>query len=171
MADEIEIKGLRELRAAMLELPKKLDRRILTAALMSGAVLIRDEARIRAPILKDPDPRRRAGTVQKAIRAQSGRPNPGMTATVIVRVKPLTGKQIARFKTKQRKKGKRIAGSDNPNDPYYWRFLEFGTSKHPARAFLRPAFETKKEAAAQAIKPALAERIEVEAAKLNKGPK
>lgn len=168
---EIEVKGLRELRQALLELPSKLDRRILTAALMPGAKLIRDEARLRAPVLKNADPRRRAGVVRNAVRAQSGRPDPGMTATVIVRVRPLTAKQVGKFKTRQRKKGRRVRGADNPSDPFYWRFLEFGTSKHPARPFLRPAFESKKEVAAQAIKPALAAAIEAAAAKLNKGPR
>lgn len=165
---EIEIKGLRELRAAMLALPAKLDRRILNAALMEGAKLIRDDARVRAPVLKQADPRRRAGVLRQAVRAQAGRPDPGMTATVIVRVKPLTKSQVRKFKAGQRKKGQRVSGADNPADPFYWRFVEFGTSKKPAEPFLRPAFEAKKEAAAQAIVPALAAKIELEAQKLAK---
>lgn len=31
------------------------------------------------------------------------------------------------------------------NDPFYWWFHEFGTSKLPARPFLRPAFEENKD--------------------------
>ena len=30
-------------------------------------------------------------------------------------------------------------GARNPNDPFYWRFLEFGTRKMPARPFLQRA--------------------------------
>ena len=51
---------------------------------------------------------------------------------------------------------------------YYWRFLEFGTSKLSAKPFLRPAFEAKKDAAVDAIKAKLAEAIEKTAAKLRK---
>ena len=31
----------------------------------------------------------------------------------------------------------RVRTSKNPNDPFYWRFLEFGTRKMSARPFLR----------------------------------
>ncbi len=32
---------------------------------------------------------------------------------------------------------------------YYWRFIEEGTSKMPAKPFVRPAFESTKDAAAE----------------------
>jgi HK97 gp10 family phage protein len=44
-------------------------------------------------------------------------------------------------------------------EAFYWRFVEFGTSKLPARPFLRPAFDTQKEAAAGRIAAKLRERI------------
>jgi HK97 gp10 family phage protein len=44
-----------------------------------------------------------------------------------------------------RKLGK--AGANNPNDPFYWRFLEFGTRKMARRPFLVPAVQTQGEAA------------------------
>jgi HK97 gp10 family phage protein len=34
---------------------------------------------------------------------------------------------------------KKGAGRSNPNDPFYWRFLEFGTKFMAARPFLEPA--------------------------------
>lgn len=34
---------------------------------------------------------------------------------------------------------------------FYWRFLEFGTEKMAARPFMRPALESKAEAATDAI--------------------
>lgn len=162
--DEIEIKGLREIRARMLQLPKKLDRKLLNKALLVGAVPIRDEARARAPLLVRADPRRRRGTIQKAIRAQAGKPYPGMTATVIVRVRRLTKVQIRRFKVKSGK-----SGANNPNDPFYWWHQEFGTSKQPATKFMRNAFESKKAIAARNTRDALAVIVLEEANKLGRG--
>ncbi|NCQ29162.1 MAG: hypothetical protein GW802_17310, partial [Armatimonadetes bacterium] len=49
-----------------------------------------------------------------------------------------------------------------------WRFIEFGTSKMPAKPFLRPAFEGQKENAVKAIGAKLDERIQKHARDLNK---
>ena len=56
----------------------------------------------------------------------------------------------------QGKKGNRS------QDAYYCRWVEFGTVKMSARPFMRPAFETQKEAAVQEIARVLAERIKQE---------
>lgn len=141
--------GLRELSDALKALPRKLERRILNAALMTGAREMEKEAKLLAP--------RATGTLQRNIRARPGRPD-GHNATVIVGVRKLTGRQVARLKAK----GKAA------DDPFYWRFLEFGTARMPARPFLRPAFEAKKLSAADTIKKALRVRIEKEAAKLRR---
>lgn len=162
---EIEIRGLRELRERMLALPKKLDRQVLGGALMEAAQPIRDDARRRAPVLQQFDIRRRPGTVQRAIRSQRARPLPGMTATVIIRVKRLTGAQVRRFKAQQAAKGLSIVGANNPNDPFYWWWLEFGTSKMAAQPFMRPAFEANKRFAAGVAKAAIARRVEAAARK------
>jgi HK97 gp10 family phage protein len=53
-------------------------------------------------------------------------------------------------------------------DAFYWFWIEFGTSKLPAKSFIRPAFDTKKEAAAEEIKRALAEGVKRQAEKLRK---
>lgn len=45
---------------------------------------------------------------------------------------------------------------------FYGRFLEYGTSKLAARPFLRPAAESKAEAAVARMRNALAEAIEFE---------
>lgn len=139
---------------AMRELPKKLERRVLNAALMTGAREMEKEAKARVPV--------RTGGVRRNIRARPGRPVGGAAATVIVGVRKLTKKQISKLKAK----GGRAA--QNASDAYYWRFLEFGTSKMAARPFLRPAFESRKVEAAHMIKDALRKRIEAEALKLRK---
>ena len=53
---------------------------------------------------------------------------------MFINVRPLRG-------SRQKALGK--AGAKNPNDPFYWRFQEFGTTKMKARPFLSPAAESK----------------------------
>ncbi|HXF67675.1 MAG TPA: HK97-gp10 family putative phage morphogenesis protein [Burkholderiales bacterium] len=157
----VEVRGLRELRNALLALPRRIARPLLNRSLMVGGRLIRDEARARVPLLRVPDRRRVRGALRRAIHAGVARPQ-GHAASVWVRVRPLTRGQIAAFK---RRAG---AGAQNPLDPFYWRWLEFGTSKMAARPFLRPAFEAKKEQAARAIIADLRPRILAEAEKLGR---
>lgn len=157
----VEVRGLRELSDALKALPKKLERRVLNASLMAGGRVIEREAKLRAPQLEQPTPRRKRGTLARNIRARVGRPDDGHNATVIVAVRKLKGKAIAAFKKATGK-----SGANNPDDPYYWLFVELGTSKMTARPFLRPAFEAKKIEAAFEIKDRIKRRIEKEAAKL-----
>jgi HK97 gp10 family phage protein len=58
-------------------------------------------------------------------------------------------------------KGKKIIAGGK-FDAYYWRYIEFGTSKMAARPFLRPAFEAKKEAAIEALTQYIAERFPID---------
>jgi HK97 gp10 family phage protein len=157
---EVRIHGLRQIEQAMKSLPARMDRRLLNRSLIVGGRLFRDEARARVPLLRVPDPRRVRGAIQRAIHVGAVRPE-GHTASVWVRVRPLTRRQIANFK---RKRGKQA--SANPADPFYWRFVEFGTSKMAARPFMRPAFEAKKREAVDAAIADLRPRVDAEIAKL-----
>lgn len=157
MAETVEVKGLRELREALLQLPRKLDRPILNQALRAGARLMVLEARSRVAVLH--------GVVKKNIFARAIRPEPRMAATVIFAVRKLTVKQIIKRKAFNIKRGLARYASD----PFYWRFLEFGTSKMAARPFMRPAFEAKKVAAVAAFSTVMGPRIEKEAVKLGLG--
>jgi len=159
----VKIHGAREISAAMRALPPRIERRLLNRSLLAGAKPIVQDARRRAPVLAEPDPRRRAGTVRRAIRAGAVRPQ-GVTATVYVRVRGLTQSQIRRYK--QRAAQGKVNASNNPNDPFYWRFIEFGTSTQPARPFLRPAFESRKGEFVQAMINDLRPRMQAEIARL-----
>lgn len=164
MADAVTIRinGLREIQSAMAQLPKKVDRKMLDQGLIAGATLVRDEARDKVPLLKVPDARRRRGTLRRAIRAGRVRPTQ-YAATVWVRVRQLTKRQITNYKAKNKSGAK-----NNPNDPFYWVFVEFGTSTQPARPFLRPAFESKKQAAVLKSVALFREKVQAEIAKLGR---
>lgn len=159
MADEIHILGLKEIKATLDRLPERLGEKVMRAALRAGAQVIRKDAQARAPVLKKPKWGRKPGTVRNAITIRrSKRDKYG----VYLSVKGLSGKQIKLFKGgKVNKKA-----AYNPDDPWYWHFLEFGTANMPAHPFLRPAFEAQKFAALRKFEAHCQKRIVREAEKL-----
>lgn len=80
---------------------------------------------------------------------------------VVVKVRRLTAKQIARFKAQTGKSSRA-----NRSDPYYWWWVEFGTSKMAAQPFMRPAFESTKGKQIDAIRKGLSDGIKKAAAKV-----
>lgn len=129
MPDDIgaKVHGIPELKAALRSLPDKLRRRALRNALAAGARVVRDAAKRGAPVLR-PElqaPYRKPGTVRDAVTVRtSKRARRVGNVGVFLNVRP--AKQGAR-------------GAKSRTDPFYWRFLEFGTKHMSARSFLRPA--------------------------------
>lgn len=137
MKTTVQMTGLRELGAALKELDSRVQKRIARSATAAGARVIANEAKARVPVDK--------GTVKKNIRTANLKPTqPGLQETAVgVRVKGKTA-----------------------DSAFHWRFLEFGTAKMSPKPFLRPAFEAKKEEAANKIKDQLKKRLDAEAAKI-----
>ena len=128
-ADTVQVKGLDELKRKLADVPKALRKRVLRNALAAGAREVRDVAKRNAPVLNlgtsMKAPYRKAGTVRDAIRVRTSKADrKAGDVGVFVNVRPA-------------KAGQR--GAKNPNDPFYWRFLEFGTRKMAARPFLQRA--------------------------------
>ncbi len=144
MAETMQLKGFKELASALRELPQRVSRNALRAAVNAGATEIKKEARIQSPVdtglLKK-------NLYQKQVREASG-PN---RQTFYVGVR----QGVVRNKDGTKK-----------DMPFYWKFMEFGTSKLPAAPFLRPAFESKKEDAVKRISEKLDERIQKYAVEL-----
>lgn len=155
----VKVEGLSQIHKALSELGRKVSNKIAVKAMREGGKIVREQARQNAPVLSQSTPYRRAGTLKKAIKSSTKVLKNGKIGTVI-RVKGLTAKQIGAFKAKNAS-----SGAYNPKDQYYWRFVEFGTSKMPAKPFLRPAFEQTKEKAATEIIKTLKDGIESEAGK------
>lgn len=135
MADDgfdLRISGLDELRAQLQALPGKLRKRALLNALRAGARVIRDEARRATPVLAAPVRRkgiivRQPGTVRRAISVRTSKIARRMgDVGVFVNVKPGKVKGGAR-------------GRNNPADPFYWRWLEFGARGRPGARMLQRA--------------------------------
>lgn len=165
MKVRVEVQGAREIAAAMRELPRRVDRKILNAGLLAGARLVRDEARAIAPVLKNPDPRWRPGTLKKAIQAATiAASRTPYAGEVIVRVRKLTQARIAKLKRSAAKRGRSV----NPIDPYYWFWVEFGTAKMKAQPFMRPAFEAQKNRAVDAAMQVFRDKVQLEIQKLGR---
>ncbi len=130
MAGEVvRIEGLDNLKRKLAEVPKAMRKRVLRNALAAGAREVRDVAKRNAPVMTLGTslnaPYRKPGTVKQAIRVRTSKADRRAgDVGVFVNVRPA-------------KSGQR--GARNPNDPFYWRFLEFGTRKMPARPFLQRA--------------------------------
>mgnify|MGYP000843958071 FL=1 len=159
MADSVHIAGLDTFAQALKLLPNNISRRVLRGAVAAAGKVIRDEAKARAPVHSGPVAKGHPppGTLKRAIAL--GRSNrlskPGKEVFhVFVRNSAVAGS-----------KGKKVIAGGK-FDAYYWRYIEFGTSKMAARPFLRPAFEAKKEAAIEALTQYIAERFPQEAEKL-----
>lgn len=155
----VKVTGLKELKQRLSTLERKAKNRIAVKAMRRGGVIIRDQARENAPLLKEKVPHRKRGTLRKSIVTRTKLQKDGSVRTVIF-VRTLKNSKILEFKSKTGK-----SGAYNPNDPFYWRFLEFGTSKMPAQPFLQPAFSSKKEKALQEIISTLRDEISKEAKK------
>ncbi len=156
----IELKGLRELDNALRALPVEIKRApVIYRALHDGARVIAAEAKRLAPLLQDPnETRRERGALRSGITQQASR---SRDFEVNIRVRNRGYIFAPGPDTRRNPKSSQRAG--NPN---YWWLLEFGTSKMAARPFLRPAFEARKAAAAEAIKASLAKGIAFLTAKL-----
>lgn len=146
---EVKLTGFKELSQALKELGPRVARNSLRRAVSSGAAVVRNEARRRA--------RKDTGEMAKDVQIKRERDTKGaMSATYSVFVR--SGK-------KSRLSGK---SRDVQKDSFYWRFLEFGTSKMPAHPFMRPAFEAKRMQALEAIQAKLDEGVQKAAAEARK---
>jgi len=116
---QARVLGIPELKEALLGVVPKLRKRALRNALAAGARLVQRSARAATPVISPaavPVRKgfRKPGTVRKAISVRTSKlARRRGDVGVFVNVRPA-------------KAGQR--GAKNPNDPFYWRFLEFGTS-------------------------------------------
>jgi HK97 gp10 family phage protein len=137
-----EVKGLKEMGDQLAQLPGKIARRALAAAVREGANVIRTAGRQAAPV----------GT--KTYKDWKGRIHrPGLlrkSGVITKKMRPKDWQSTVLFGVGFRGRG------------YYGRWVERGKSKKHRQAphpFLVPAFEAKGEEAIQAIKRRLGEEL------------
>jgi HK97 gp10 family phage protein len=123
---ETQVDGLKELQDELLQLPDRIGGRVLQSALTSAALPIVNEAKDKVPI---------AHAAYKLY--GGGKADPGWLKSRIVRKRVRQSKNSAEV----------IVTFKDQRQAYFWRFIEFGTSKLVARPFMRPAFEAKQSEA------------------------
>jgi len=153
----IQIHGFEDFKRQLAELPGRVGRNVLRGAVNAGASVIRKEAVLRAPqytgsVQAGHPP---SGTLKKSIyQKQIAELSSAVQQTFFVGWRQ--GREVQAVK-----RGTKIVNLD----AYYGHMVEFGTVKMPAKPFLRPAFEAKKDAAIEAMRAYMAERIPKEVKK------
>ncbi|MGL4480451.1 MAG: HK97-gp10 family putative phage morphogenesis protein [Aeromonas veronii] len=149
MAETVKLEGLDDLNRAIKELVGDLKRKVVRSALRDAAKPIQRAAVANAPVLKQDHPYRLPGTLKKSIVIKASKRFEGQGGEIGVYVavrkrKGLGGKLSAR----------------NPYDPFYWRFVEFGTVKIAPRRFMTRAFDANAQGAIEIFQARLKTRID-----------
>ena len=121
----LSIAGFKELEADFKLLSNAEQRKVSKKAVRAGAVVFRDAVRANAPV--------HSGLLKRSVSVDTVRGS----LTAGVKFKKVPAK-------KKGKKGK------HKSTPYYWYFLEHGTSNMPAKPFVRPAFDASVKQAEEA---------------------
>lgn len=128
----LDFSGLDEIARDLETLSRAENNKVLRDATRAGAEVLREEVIQRAP--------ERTGKMKKnvVILIQKARRRGEISSGVHIRgVNPRTGNSDNTMK------------ANNPRNAFYWRFVELGTVNMPAHPFVRPAFDTRQEQAAQ----------------------
>lgn len=133
------VRGLPDLKAALLAIPQAFRLRVLRTALREGAKIVQRAARAKTPTLRTPNPYRTKGLLKRKISIrQSKHARQRGNVGVFVNVKPAPGAKFklgsgifgsgigrkrTMFKASQR-------GAKSKLDPFYWRFINWGWRPH-----------------------------------------
>jgi HK97 gp10 family phage protein len=141
MVERVKIEGLRELKTALRELPDSTAKNVIRRVLKKAGKPIADAAQARVPV-DFGDLKKSIGVSTKLSRRQKGTHRKGGPNDVEV-----------------------FVGTGSHPSAH---MQEFGTRKHPAQPFMRPAWDATKKAALAGIKADLWQEIKKAAERLAK---
>ena len=146
----VRLQGFDDLAAKLRAITPALRKRVLRNALAAGARLVRDDARRNVPVLSPSvrAPYRTPGLLKKSLVVRTSKDaRKAGDVGVFVNVRPAKG---AKYKTTTgRVLGLKVRsrslvrasqrGAKSKLDPFYWKFVHFGTRKMAGRPFLANA--------------------------------
>lgn len=138
----IKIEGLTELHVALKGFPQELRDKALRSAVSYAAKGVQEAIALNAPVGETAVLRR------SVYRTRSKDMSSSVQETYIIGI---------RYGAAHRKRGL---------DAWYWRFIEFGTRKMPARPFLRRTFDTSIDLMINLMRTSLSSSVERIARKL-----
>lgn len=151
MGDSISLALTGDFEAALNRLQAAAGESALRAAGVAGAKLFQEEAQLRVSV--------KTGRIKKniIIKRAEEKSDGNKRQTYLVLVRKGSGSfGNTKANRRQNRVGKTYA---TDGDAFYWKFLEFGTSKMPARPFIRPAYESQRARSIDVMKARLWEKI------------
>lgn len=150
MADEL-IRGGRELAEFLQQLPVKVEKNIMRAALRAGAAVIREEAKANVPV--------DSGMLKRSLKVTTNTKRGRVTAKLKVGGKLAPHAHLVEFGTKPHKIKPKRAGGLTVAGNVVAEVDHPGAKPHP---FMRPAFDSKSTDAVSAVAGKVRERLTAE---------
>lgn len=163
MVIEVEITGADEIERKLRALANpRLAKNAARRSARKAMAIVRDAARNNAKTLDDPST---SEQIYKEIVMQPGKSRD--KNTVVMRVGVRGGARIPYTNNAQNRRSGRVGQSyQTDGRVFYWRFLEFGTSRQPPTPFMRPALENNIQAVTDLFAQNFSTELDKELAKL-----
>ena len=162
---EIEIVGLEELGRVMTQFDKKLHDKALHSASRAAVTVIAKEVKLQAPVSEQAYRRyASSGQGSSGRRAKRGEGRYRIQQAGLLResikVRKLKKQEMSKIGAESAYAIYIGKGKKQKFYPYYWRFVEFGTTKMLPIPFLRTSFDRQKQASINKFKSKLSQNIE-----------
>jgi HK97 gp10 family phage protein len=164
----VSVSGLRQLEAALKELPKATARNVLKRTLVKAGEPIAQRARENAPV--------RTRQLQQSIVVSPRIKNKVGNAEYAAAMRAGLGKAIATQAMRDARRGARASFAEmyvgpTAREGWYGHFVEFGTRNMAARPFMRPAWDSEQQTVLEIIKVELRNEIMKTALRIGKSKK
>jgi HK97 gp10 family phage protein len=159
----IEVEGLDDLRRQLILLPQEIADKELRATSFAGAKAVRDIAK---GLLVHVHGAVDTGSLRDAIRVGFDK---GNSSAVQKQFNVFVKHKMKKYVNNRRNRRDARVGRKyrDYGDLFYWRFIEFGTSRQRARPFLRPALDENKDLVTDVMRARLEKGIDRQIRKLN----
>jgi HK97 gp10 family phage protein len=146
------VTGLKELREKYEKISIDMRKKVTFQMALAGASVVKREAK---QIAQAKGLKKSGALIANIVTKREKQVKKGVTQyNVGVRHgKNLTGKKVIKYLAVSKRTGRII--TKRKNDPFYWRFLEFGTKYITPKKFIEPALESKQQAVIDAMSKTL----------------